>query len=156
MPAPTTWDEACGDIVERYSRSTCPLKADISNIRNSVNRMAHWVTSFKTPPPELFGSVAREAIGHLKHAQNWDELGMTELLIRKQHDYGHDNINGFGFTGLVVRLSDKVARLTNLTNKTADPLNESVLDTWLDIVGYCVIAEMLFAETFNLNLKEQQ
>lgn len=155
MSAPTTWDEACAGIVERYSRSTVPLKGNITHIANSINRMRYWVNQFETPPPELFTSIAREAIGHLKHSQKWNELEMTALLIRKQHDYGHDNINGFGLVGLVVRLSDKVARLMNLDKKQADPHNESVVDTWQDIVGYCVIAEMLFDHTFDLNLKEQ-
>jgi hypothetical protein len=75
---------------------------------------------------------------------------MATLLASKQHDYGHGNITAFGMKGVLVRLSDKVERLINLTTKNAR--NESILDTLRDIVGYCVIALMLHDETFNLDL----
>ena len=39
---------------------------------------------------------------------------IAEIVISKQHDYGHDNILAFKEQGLVVRLWDKVARLKNL------------------------------------------
>lgn len=33
-----------------------------------------------------------------------------ELMIRKQRDYGSDNISAWGELGVAVRLTDKVAR----------------------------------------------
>ena len=39
---------------------------------------------------------------------------IAETVISKQHDYGQGNILSFREKGLVVRLSDKVARLKNL------------------------------------------
>jgi hypothetical protein len=77
---------------------------------------------------------------------------MIATLCRKQHDYGHGNINRFGIYGVIVRLSDKIERLDNLRSKQVKPQNESIQDTLTDIVGYCVIALMLMDETFNLNL----
>ena len=41
-------------------------------------------------------------------------LRVAEVVIAKQHDYGHDNIMAFKEQGLAVRLWDKVARLKNL------------------------------------------
>jgi hypothetical protein len=76
---------------------------------------------------------------------------MVSTLCKKQHDYGHGNINRFGIYGVIVRLSDKIERLENL-NKIETPHNESKHDTLLDIVGYCVIALMLMDDTFNLDL----
>lgn len=79
---------------------------------------------------------------------------LLQTLADKQFDYGHDNINEFGVGGLVVRVHDKIARLRNLMGRRiiGGPRNEGLMDTWLDIAGYCVIAMMLLRETFNLPL----
>ena len=47
-------------------------------------------------------------------------LKVANIVIKKQHDYGHDNIMAFKEQGLVVRLSDKVARLKNLLQELED------------------------------------
>lgn len=64
------------------------------------------------------------------------------LLVDKKHqDYGPHNISMHGELGIIVRLSDKVARLSNLFSKRAKkPRNESVEDTWRDIANYATIA----------------
>lgn len=82
----------------------------------------------------------------------WSKGQIGKMLARKQHDYGHDNINAFGMVGIAVRMSDKVARLLNLLAKGAEAENESLVDTYLDIVGYAVIAGMLLDGTFDLEL----
>ena len=92
------------------------------------------------------------AASHLDSIGMWDKNEMLELLCSKQHDYGHGNILSFGTVGVAVRMSDKVARLANLTSKDVDAVNESLLDTWRDIVGYAVIAGMLLVGTFELHL----
>lgn len=75
------------------------------------------------------------------------------LVAKKQHDYGHLNITRFGIRGLLVRLHDKYARLANLFDKDFDPeVEESVEDTLLDVVGYCLIGIMLDRGTFTLEL----
>lgn len=75
---------------------------------------------------------------------------ILDLLVRKQKDYGCENINRFGTTGLDVRLWDKLARLINLRKNGNTPENESYLDTLMDIVGYTVIREMVLRDKFNL------
>jgi hypothetical protein len=40
---------------------------------------------------------------------------LLATLVRKQHDYGHDNIGRYGTTGILIRVHDKIARLENLT-----------------------------------------
>jgi plasmid stabilization system protein ParE len=82
----------------------------------------------------------------------WSKGQIGKMLARKQHDYGHGNINAFGMVGIAVRMSDKVARLLNLLAKGAEAENESLVDTYLDIVGYAVIAGMLLDGTFDLEL----
>ena len=76
---------------------------------------------------------------------------VADLVIRKQHDYGHDNILSFGEFGVLVRLNDKVARLKNLQGMEAK--NETVDDTWMDVAGYALIALMLRRGTFTMPLE---
>ena len=77
---------------------------------------------------------------------------ITETLIRKQHDYGHHNISRFGRHGLLVRVHDKIARLKNLMLQSAAPNNESISDTYTDIVGYSAIGIMWERGWFGLEL----
>lgn len=67
---------------------------------------------------------------------------ISDILVRKQRDYGHDNIARFGRTGIAIRLHDKVARLENLTKKNTAPNNESVVDNFIDLIGYAAIGIM--------------
>lgn len=67
---------------------------------------------------------------------------ITAVVCQKQADYGPDNIAKFGRDGILVRLHDKIARLENLTAKTAAPNNESIKDNYLDVVGYCTVGAL--------------
>ena len=79
---------------------------------------------------------------------------VAALLIRKQADYGHENISRFGRTGLMVRMHDKVARLENLQRgSVAAPNNESIDDNLLDVIGYSIIGLMWEHQTFMIPLK---
>ena len=104
------------------------------------------------PVSLLWTEIGIEAIQELRLRNCWDSGEMCNLLISKQHDYGHRNITAFGLRGVLVRLSDKIERLNNLKSKKSKAKNESMLDTLRDIVGYCVIALMLNDETFDLEL----
>jgi len=75
---------------------------------------------------------------------------VLDTVIGKQRDYGHGNILRYGLTGVVVRMADKIERMKNLQGKEA--VNESIEDTALDIIGYCLIAVMLLAGTFTKEL----
>lgn len=78
---------------------------------------------------------------------------VQQTLVRKQRDYGHENIRRFGLQGLLVRIHDKVARLENLTSSGGTPNNESIEDTLLDIIGYSAIGIMWEKGDFLLELK---
>lgn len=78
---------------------------------------------------------------------------VVELIASKQHDYGHGNIAKFGNHGLVIRLHDKYARLENLVAKGGKAKNESIQDSWDDILGYAIIGMMWELGTFMLPLK---
>ena len=67
-------------------------------------------------------------------------LEIAELLDRKRADYGTENIRKFGSHGVLVRVSDKVERLINLSKRNNKPNFESVEDIWRDIAGYAILA----------------
>jgi len=78
--------------------------------------------------------------------------GMLDLLIRKQHDYGHDNINNFGTIGIAIRVCDKIARIRNLRERGSTGTAEPLQDAFLDLVGYATIAQMYHHGWFQLPL----
>ena len=80
-----------------------------------------------------------------------DEL--ADLVCKKQADYGHNNINAFGEFGLLVRTSDKLARLLHLQGK--EGITEPRTDAWRDIAGYAILALMLDRDWFKLELGEK-
>jgi hypothetical protein len=82
---------------------------------------------------------------------------IADLVISKQHDYGHGNILKFGEVGIKVRSSDKRERLKNLLGKIEElseskTMNEPLKDSWKDIAGYAIIALMLDRDQFELEL----
>jgi len=67
-------------------------------------------------------------------------LECVALLDRKQRDYGSENISGFGEFGIMVRLADKQSRLKRLLTNSIAPSNESIEDTYKDMVNYPILA----------------
>lgn len=99
--------------------------------------------------------TALEAARGLRELGIWDATELENVLVSKQHDYGHDNINAFGQIGVAVRLSDKIARFYNLKKRNAVAMNEPFVDCLKDMVGYGVISAMLADDTFNEQLEVQ-
>ena len=65
------------------------------------------------------------------------------LLLKKHKDYGPTNISkspGGPLNGLRVRMWDKTARLNHLLDNDATPENESLRDTFVDLLNYSAIA----------------
>jgi hypothetical protein len=80
---------------------------------------------------------------------------VAEVVIRKQHDYGKGNILNAPINSklaVLVRLNDKLARAANLIESDKEPNNESLHDTFMDIVGYGTILLMLEDGSFTLPL----
>jgi hypothetical protein len=89
-------------------------------------------------------------------SENFENLAseIAAVLVRKQTDYGHNNIARFGSTGLAVRVHDKIARLENLAAKGTQPENESLRDNFIDVIGYAAIGMMWEAGEFLLPLEK--
>lgn len=98
-------------------------------------------------------AVGTEAGRGLVELGKWDMEHTQDTLCRKQHDYGHGNINAFGLTGLAVRICDKIARYSNLQGRDNAVHGEALEDTLLDMVGYAVLAKMVSNGTFQLELE---
>jgi len=72
--------------------------------------------------------------------------GAGNLLLKKHHDYGPKNISlspGGPLNGLRVRMWDKMARINHLIDSGATPENESLRDSFLDLLNYSAIAMMV-------------
>jgi len=79
--------------------------------------------------------------------KTYDEA--LRILQKKHDDYGPKNIAespGGPLNGLRVRIWDKIARINHLIDSGADPKNESLRDSFLDLANYSMIALMVIDE----------
>lgn len=142
-----TWNQASLSALNNiYGLILFTKGTSASPIRESLDE---FITSMFDRPSghersmAWFGSIGADAIGIAKaRGIVFTIPEIHEVLVRKQRDYGPENIRRFGRKGLMIRLHDKVARLENLDGGGRGPENESVKDTFLDIIGYCAIGIM--------------
>jgi hypothetical protein len=103
---------------------------------STFDRLQSWYDNL---PADARKKVDDEFINEV-----WRVLdGAGNLLIRKHHDYGPKNIAlspGGPLNGLRVRMWDKVARINNLLDSKASPSNESLRDSFIDLLNYSAIA----------------
>lgn len=64
-----------------------------------------------------------------------------ELWKKKQRSYGPHNIGAFGSRGCLIRANDKIQRLRRhyFLNTDVSLSNETIEDTWLDLLGYALM-----------------
>lgn len=161
-----SWEQSAAQWVGYIGGSHIQAKSklDFGVLRDRIDALIGTVFhNDKEPNADAFVLVASPVAQYLRHMGEWDTAQMALLLASKQHDYGHKNIDRFGLKGIIVRLNDKYERLANLEftrqffeeGKTVVPkVNETIVDTLVDIVGYCVIGLMVLDDTFKLELGE--
>jgi hypothetical protein len=157
------WEDASDNALDLIYSMRAPTDASLHTLRSllddfivrtygadeeSRGKPEAWWTKLGATAVAVAGNDYAEA---RKYLTRYD---IHALLIKKQRDYGHDNIQRFGCDGLLVRVHDKVARLENLLSSNAFPQNEPVIDTFADIIGYSAIGIMLEMDTFMLPLSE--
>lgn len=154
-----TWDEAAGEAITNiFSLVVAGKQKPASILREQLDAFIASLYDRRggnIQATVYFGNLGADAIQIAK--QRGIELTAKEcvrVLIKKQKDYGPENIRRFGRPGLLVRLHDKIARLENLDSKNREPENESVYDTFLDIVNYTAIGIMWEQNKFLLPLEE--
>ena len=108
-----------------------------------------------TERQELLSGGRDVSSDHSRTDTNWAEFELNvrdvmqelgDLLIKKHRDYGPKNISNspYGATnGLVVRMWDKIARINNLVDSKVKPSNESLRDSFIDLLNYSAIAIMV-------------
>jgi hypothetical protein len=111
---------------------------------NSLDRLQEWNDYLQANPNS---KVDDEFITNV-----WRVLDSAgNLLIRKHHDYGPKNVAhspGGPLNGLRVRMWDKVARINNLVDSKVNPSNESLRDSFIDLLNYSAIAIMVIDKTW--------
>jgi len=162
---PAYWDDAAFNEVKVICDLLNEDDAYLSQIRKHFDLMVdRWFSDIRT----LATPNGTDAL-----IADWQELArltlqwgsqchymvtlntLTNTLVKKQRDYGHENIARFGRQGLIIRTHDKLARLENLTKsaRSYQAQNESIVDTVLDIAGYSAIGVMWERGTFLLPIK---
>ena len=90
----------------------------------------------------LISSVGTDFVESVMFEKELEAL----MLLRKQADYGSKNISACPvgpMNGVIVRLFDKISRLTNLSKNDRLPENEKLYDTTQDIANYGTIGSLL-------------
>ena len=68
------------------------------------------------------------------------------IFTKKNKDYG-DSFATYGPVGVIVRMGDKINRLSSVTkNQVSLVQNESIRDTLIDLHNYAAMAIMLMDE----------
>ena len=70
---------------------------------------------------------------------------MADLYERKCSDYGDSaarTFNEWGLVSFIVRMEDKINRISSLTKKKSDPrvADEKIEDTLIDLANYSIMA----------------
>jgi hypothetical protein len=163
---PRTWEEACNEALTAVLAPEAHFATDLLDLDRLEVLMAMCLDS-AAGLVRHGGRVAGfhsisdllAAIG--SYAWHWMKVDgydrplipwMVDKLAEKQANYGTGNILAFGEQGLVVRVSDKIARITNMRAKGRNSSDESLFDSLFDLIGYAVIARMLDRGTFELPL----
>ena len=149
---------------------------DDAALLHTIRIWDHKVSGLSTTPVEEIRLLVDFMIDSYFHGDNeleddscWLDLGalalkahpfassvdVANILAKKQKDYGPNNIARFAEKGLILRLHDKIARLENLLSKNYEASNESIEDTYLDIIGYSVIGMMWGNNDFFKPLREE-
>ena len=149
---------------------------DDAALLHTIRIWDHKVSGLSTTPVEEIRLLVDFMIDSYFHGDNeleddscWLDLGalalkahpfassvdVANILAKKQKDCGPNNIARFAEKGLILRLHDKIARLENLLSKNYEASNESIEDTYLDIIGYSVIGMMWGNNDFFKPLREE-
>ena len=121
------------------------------------NYLSYYSTGLKIgmniiEPKWMLGQ--KEIVDYFSNIEGYEKVNMEarELSLRKNHDYGGsmDNIGLCGIHGVAVRLVDKVTRAHNLTRDGVKAkVNESVRDSFIDMINYATYAVMLLDGTWD-------
>ena len=118
----------------------------MSKYGKQIDRDGVSSLSLGSPDPSAHSATNTGKVNQFA-ADMWEILdGAGNLLLSKHKDYGPTNISrspGGPLNGLRVRMHDKTARINHLVDNGATPENESLRDSFLDLLNYSAIALMV-------------
>lgn len=159
MTSYKTWEEGAYGALKHITEFSTMIKQDDNIFDVVFESLGTLVREYPNDTSMLVSMLERAGIGALHSLSEQSPFSIDEmhsLLCSKQHDYGHGNILHFGIVGVAVRLCDKIARRSNLLKRNAGAMNESLTDTYMDILGYAAIALMLEDGSFELELSSDR
>lgn len=121
----------------------------MSKYGKQIDRDGVSSISLGSPEPSTYSptDTSKELNVNQFAADMWEIFDSAgNLLLKKHKDYGPTNISrspGGPLNGLRVRMWDKTARLNHLIDNGATPENESLRDSFLDLLNYSAIALMV-------------
>lgn len=151
------WNTAAAHATERIFNGERP-SGTLEGLRFALDHFvdANASGAMEGPQSEEFLALGRIALQLGRQHGYFEGPGaaqrVLDVVIRKQCDYGHQNIARFGRLGLLVRMHDKVARLENLLGSGKSPNHESIEDNILDVMGYSIVGTMWEENSFLLNV----
>jgi len=114
------------EILHSTEKTNFQIKILDKNITNILYRIC-WLSLF------YFCDV--------ETSNNKTILRCRNIFRKKNEDYGNAFLD-FGVIGILVRICDKINRISNLKqkNKTPEVIDENIDDTFLDLFNYSVLA----------------
>jgi hypothetical protein len=90
----------------------------------------------------MYINIHMDRVSQYKGVQN----EAISLFKKKNQDYG-DSFANFGPVGVIVRMGDKINRLSSITKSSVSLVKtESIRDTLIDLHNYAAMAVMLMDE----------
>lgn len=142
----TKWKETQTDIINNWyetnTRDENMSSREISNAKRGITSNETATEILKKEYPIIYD-------GYMDIVEQ-----QLELFSKKHLDYGMGNISAgtslenedersFALTGLWYRISDKINRWKNMIITERDPQNETIIDTFQDLVNYGIIAQLV-------------
>jgi hypothetical protein len=97
-------------------------------------------------PESVVDLIRKGSTSEFEEAVQQKFQNAKSVLLQKHKDYGPTNIAnapGGALNGLRVRMHDKMARINHLVESGAQPENESLKDSFLDLANYAIIAMLV-------------
>jgi hypothetical protein len=141
-----------------YNNSHIKEKKGAMNVNDERGTVGHasfsgssWFQGEKFQPENIRNSDRTNPNKDLV-VEMWEIIDTAgNLLLDKHHDYGPRNISdapGGPLNGLRVRMWDKIARINNLIDNNVDPKNESLRDSFIDLINYSIISILVLDGTW--------
>lgn len=133
------------EYINPYPRDWVPNhKPGLPDTNNYNKPDSRQINRLQIKTPEIVAKLKKD---QKFAADMWEILDLAgNLLIKKHKDYGPTNISkspGGSLNGLRVRMHDKTARINHLIDSGATPENESLRDSFIDLLNYAAIALMV-------------